>query len=94
MCLILEPFRYLSALLIEEVERRPDRTVPTARVRAATADGGCGESSARVHGRYIRMLREAAAGGGAVMASIRRAPSRTISSIREPDPVEPRHSLR
>ncbi len=67
MCLILELFRYLSALLIEEVERRLDRAVSTARVRAATADGGCGESSARVHGRYIRMLREAAGGREPVM---------------------------
>ncbi|MER6274018.1 ISL3 family transposase [Streptomyces sp900105755] len=68
--MLLELFPYLSALLIEEVERRPDRVVFRARVRAATAVCGCGESSARVHGRYIRRLRDAAAGGLGVVIEL------------------------
>ncbi|MEU9381443.1 ISL3 family transposase [Streptomyces sp. NPDC048279] len=69
--MLLKLFPYLSALLIEEVERRPDRVVFRARVRAATAVCGCGESSARVHGRYIRRLRDAAAGGLGVVIELR-----------------------
>jgi transposase len=67
---LLELFPYLSALLIEEVERRPDRVVFGARVRAATAVCRCGESSARVHGRYIRRLRDVAAGGVGVVIEL------------------------
>ncbi|MFG3026919.1 ISL3 family transposase [Streptomyces sp. NPDC048254] len=40
-------------------------------MRAATAVCGCGESSARVHGRYMRRLRDAAAGGLGVVIELR-----------------------
>ncbi|MFC5030627.1 MULTISPECIES: ISL3 family transposase [Streptomyces] len=72
--MLLELFPYLSALLIEEVERQPDKIMLRARVRAMTAVCRCGESSARVHGRYVRRLRDVAAGGLGVVIelSIRR----------------------
>ncbi|MET7354959.1 transposase family protein [Streptomyces mirabilis] len=69
--MFLELFPYLSALLIEEVERQPGRVVFRTRVRAATAVCSCGESSARVHGRYIRRLRDVAAGGLGVVIELR-----------------------
>ncbi|MFF0143637.1 ISL3 family transposase [Streptomyces sp. NPDC005227] len=69
--MFLELFPHLSALLIEEVERQPGRVVFRTRVRAATAVCSCGESSARVHGRYIRRLRDVAAGGLGVVIELR-----------------------
>jgi transposase len=50
-------------LLIEEVGRRPDKVVLRTRVRAASGSCRCGRSSTRVHGRYIRKLRDVAVGG-------------------------------
>ncbi|MFD5067648.1 ISL3 family transposase [Streptomyces sp. NPDC058369] len=72
--MLLELFPHLSTLLIEEVERRPDKVVLRTRVRAATAVCRCGQSSARVHGRYVRELRDVAVGGLGVVIelSIRR----------------------
>lgn len=72
--MLLELFPRLSALLIEEVERWPDRVVLRASLRATTGLCRCGRSSARVHGRYVRMLRDLAAGGLGVVVelSIRR----------------------
>ncbi|WP_406414690.1 ISL3 family transposase (plasmid) [Streptomyces halstedii] len=72
--MLLELFPYLSPLLIEEVERRPDKVVLRTRVRAATAVCRCGQSSPRVHGRYVRELRDVAVGGLGVVIelSIRR----------------------
>ncbi|MEV4515199.1 ISL3 family transposase [Dactylosporangium sp. NPDC049525] len=50
--------------MIERVERGPGVVVLQARVRSETAVcGGCGVASGRVHGRYRRRLRDAAAGG-------------------------------
>ncbi|WP_225845945.1 transposase family protein [Streptomyces sp. HPF1205] len=70
----MELFPHLSALLIEEVERRPDEVVLRARVRALGGSCRCGQSSARVHGRYVRRLRDVAVGGLGVVIelSIRR----------------------
>ncbi|MGW8358055.1 ISL3 family transposase [Streptomyces wedmorensis] len=72
--MLLELFPYLSALVIEEVERQSDKVVLRTRVRAATGSCRCGQSSARVHGRYARRLRDVAAGGLGVVIelSIRR----------------------
>ncbi|XMN11125.1 transposase family protein [Streptomyces griseobrunneus] len=66
----MELFPYLSALLIEEVERRPDKVVLRTRVRAATAACQCGRISARVHGRYVRKLRDVAVGGLGVVIEL------------------------
>ncbi|MFI2037137.1 transposase family protein [Streptomyces bottropensis] len=68
--MLLELFPYLSALLIEEVERRPDQVVLRTRVRATTGSCRCGQSSARVHGRYVRRLRDVAAGGLGVVIEL------------------------
>lgn len=68
--MLLELFPYLSALVIEEVERRPDEVVLRTRVRARTADCRCGQSSARVHGRYVRRLRDVAVGGTGVVIEL------------------------
>ncbi|MFE5853484.1 transposase family protein [Streptomyces sp. NPDC056500] len=59
----MELFPHLSALPIEEVERQPDKVVLRTRVRAAAAVCQCGRRSARVHGRYVRKLRDVAVGG-------------------------------
>jgi transposase len=67
---LLELFPHLSALLIDEVERQPDKVVLRTRVRAMTAICGCGESSARVHGRYVRTLRDVAVGGLGVVIKL------------------------
>ncbi|WP_405954884.1 transposase family protein [Streptomyces phaeochromogenes] len=69
--MLLELFPYLSALLIEEVERRPDKLVLRTRVRAASGSCRCGQSSARVHGRYVRKLRDVAVGGLGVVIELR-----------------------
>ncbi|MFG2594324.1 ISL3 family transposase [Streptomyces sp. NPDC048438] len=69
--MLLELFPYLSALLIEEVERRPDKVVLRTRVRAASGSCRCGQSSARVHGRYVRKLRDVAVGGLGVVIELR-----------------------
>lgn len=50
-------FPHLSALMIEEVQRRPDKLVLRTRARATTAACCCGQGWARVHGRYVRQLR-------------------------------------
>lgn len=68
--MLLELFPYLSALLIEEVERRPDQVVLRTRVRATTGSCRCGHSSARVHGRYVRKLRDVAMGGLGVVIEL------------------------
>ncbi|MER5201451.1 transposase family protein [Streptomyces sp. NPDC002755] len=67
---LLELFPYLSALLIEEVQRRPDKVVLRTRARATTAACRCGQSSARVHGRYVRRLRDVAVGGLGVVIEL------------------------
>jgi transposase len=55
---------HLSALCVERVQRAADRVVIEAGVRAATAVcPRCGQVSRRVHGGYVRQLRDAAAGG-------------------------------
>ncbi|MFI8233855.1 ISL3 family transposase [Streptomyces sp. NPDC085900] len=69
--MLLGLFPYLSALVIEEVERRPDRVVLRARVRATTGSCGCGQSSARVHGQYVRRLRDVSVGGLGVVIELR-----------------------
>lgn len=69
--MLLELFPYLSALLIEEVERRPDKVVLRTRVRAASGSCRCGHSSTRVHGRYVRKLRDVAVGGLGVVIELR-----------------------
>ncbi|MFE9976461.1 ISL3 family transposase [Streptomyces hirsutus] len=68
--MLLELFPYLSALLIEEVERGPDQVVLRTRVQAPGAVCRCGQSSVRVHGRYIRRLRDVAVGGLGVVIEI------------------------
>jgi transposase len=67
---LLELFPYLSALLIEEVERRPDQVVLRTRVRATTGSCRCGQRSDRVHGRYVRRLRDVAVGGLGVVIEL------------------------
>ncbi|MFD3537492.1 ISL3 family transposase [Streptomyces sp. NPDC058664] len=57
-------------MLIEEVGRRPDVVVLKARVRTAAAICGCGRSSGRVHGRYVRRLRDVAVSGLGVVIEI------------------------
>ncbi|MFF0747161.1 transposase family protein [Streptomyces sp. NPDC004111] len=66
----MELFPHLSALLVEEVDRRADEVVLRTRVRAATGSCRCGQSSARVHGRYVRKLRDAAVGGLGVVIEL------------------------
>ncbi|CAM5647215.1 ISL3 family transposase [Streptomyces griseomycini] len=68
--MLLELFPYLSTLLIEEVERRPDKVVLRARVRSTTGACHCGHSSSRVHGGYVRTLRDAAVGGLGVVIEL------------------------
>ncbi|MFC6060924.1 transposase family protein, partial [Streptomyces pratens] len=68
--MLLELFPHLSALLIEEVQRRPDQVMLRTRARATTAICRCGQGSARVHGRYVRRLRDVAAGGLNVVIEI------------------------
>ncbi|MFF7192026.1 ISL3 family transposase, partial [Streptomyces sp. NPDC008222] len=60
----------MSALLIEEVERRPDKVVLRARARSTTGACRCGHSSSRVHGGYVRKLRDAAVGGLGVVIEL------------------------
>ncbi|MFE2377254.1 ISL3 family transposase [Streptomyces sp. NPDC059398] len=57
-------------MLIEEVERQPDQVVLRTRVRATTGLCRCGQSSARVHGRYVRRLRDVAVGGLGVVIEL------------------------
>ncbi|GAA3021356.1 ISL3 family transposase [Streptomyces fulvorobeus] len=61
--MLSELFPHLSALLVEEIERRPDRVVLRTRARAATAVCRCGQGSTRVHGRFVRKLRDVVMGG-------------------------------
>lgn len=65
-----ELFPYLSALLVEEVERGPDEVVLRTRVRAPGGVCRCGQSSVRVHGRYVRKLRDVAVGGLGVVIEL------------------------
>jgi zinc-finger of transposase IS204/IS1001/IS1096/IS1165 len=67
---LLELFPHLSAVLIEEVERRPGQVVRRTRVRAATGSCRCGQSSARVHGRYVRRLSDVVVGGLGVVIEL------------------------
>ncbi|MEU1707651.1 transposase family protein [Streptomyces sp. NPDC005706] len=60
----------MSALLIEEVERRLDKVVLRARARTTTVACRCGEGSARVHGQYVRRLRDVAVGGLGVVIEL------------------------
>ncbi|WP_420705996.1 ISL3 family transposase [Streptomyces sp. NRRL S-1831] len=53
------------------MERQSDRLVFRTRVRSTSAVCQCGKSSARVHGRYVRRLRDVAAGGLGVMIELR-----------------------
>jgi transposase len=54
------------------VRRYRDRVVLEARVRAATAAcRRCGQLSGRVHGTYVRPLRDAAVGGVQVVVAVR-----------------------
>ncbi|MFG2639191.1 ISL3 family transposase [Streptomyces sp. NPDC048362] len=69
--MLLELFPYLSALLIEEVERLPDQVVLRSRARSTTGACRCGHSSSRVHGGYVRKLRDAAVGGLGVVLELR-----------------------
>ena len=63
---------HLSALCVERVQRVADRVVLEARVRAAAAAcPRCGQVSGRVHGGYVRQLRDAAAGGVQVVILLR-----------------------
>jgi len=63
---------HLSDLLIERVERQPDVVVIEARVRAATAScRRCGAKSGKVHGGYVRRLRDATVGGLRVTVALR-----------------------
>ncbi|MCX4580806.1 ISL3 family transposase [Streptomyces sp. NBC_01571] len=68
--MLSELFPHLSALLIEEVERRPDKVVLRTRVRSTTVACRCGHSSSRVHGRYIRKLRDVAVCGLGVVIEL------------------------
>jgi transposase len=57
---------------VERVGRYPDQVVIEARVRAAAAAcRRCGQVSARVHGGYVRRLRDAAVGGVQVVIELR-----------------------
>ncbi|MER6188171.1 ISL3 family transposase [Streptomyces sp. NPDC001652] len=67
---LLELFPHLSARLIEEVERRPEKVVLRTRVRATTGACRGGQRSARVHGRYVRRLRDVAVGGLGVVIEL------------------------
>ncbi|MFF4551364.1 hypothetical protein [Streptomyces sp. NPDC001435] len=66
----MEFFPHLSALLIEEVQRRPDKAAPRTRARATTAACRCGHGPVRVHGRYVRRLRDVAVGGLGVVIEL------------------------
>jgi hypothetical protein len=62
----------LAALRGEDLHRYRDRVVIEARVRAPTgACRRCGQVSGRVHGGYVRQLRDAAAGGVQVVILLR-----------------------
>src|SRR5689334_6901663 len=54
---------HLSALVIERVERGAGGVVLDARVRSPAGRCRCGAVSRRVHGRYVRDLRDGAIGG-------------------------------
>ena len=55
---------HLSGLLIDDVEHREQDIVLATRVRSPTARcGGCGLHSTRVHGRYLRKLRDVTVSG-------------------------------
>lgn len=63
---------HLSALRVERVQRPAGQVVIEARVGAAMAAcPGCGQVSGRVHGRYVRQLRDAAVGGVQLMILLR-----------------------
>ncbi|WP_250405545.1 transposase family protein [Streptomyces cellostaticus] len=68
--MLLELFPHLSALLIEDVQRRPDKVVLRTRARATTAACRCGQGSVRVHGRYVRRLRDVVVGGLGVVIEL------------------------
>ncbi|WP_371825952.1 transposase family protein [Nonomuraea turcica] len=65
--------------MVEAVGRAAVLVALHARVRAATsACSGCGQASSRVHGRYVRRLRDAALGGVTTVlpVTVRRASGR------------------
>jgi hypothetical protein len=63
---------HLAALRIEGLHRYPDRVVLEAGVGAAAAAcPRCGQVSGRVHGRYVRQLRDAAVGGVQLVIALR-----------------------
>ncbi|MFH9863623.1 transposase family protein [Streptomyces sp. NPDC017202] len=68
--MLLELFPHLSALLVEEIERGADEVVLRTRARAPDATCRCGQSSVRVHGRYVRKLRDATASGLGVVIEL------------------------
>ncbi|WP_211305056.1 transposase [Streptomyces albireticuli] len=57
-------------MLIEEIERRQEKVVLRTRVPAATGACRCRQGSARVHGRYVRRLRDVAVGGTGVVIDL------------------------
>src|SRR5207248_10726560 len=57
---------------LREVHRHPERVVLEARVRAGSAAcPRCGRVSGRVHGSYVRQLRDAAVGGVQLVIALR-----------------------
>jgi transposase len=63
---------HLSAVRVERVLRVAGRVVIEGRIRAAKAPcPRCGQASGRVHGSYVRRLRDAAAGGVQVVIALR-----------------------
>lgn len=72
MCSLVEQLLpHLSGLLIDGVEQQQEALVLFARVRSATARcGRCRQSSSRVHGRYLRRLRDLTVGGVAVLLQV------------------------
>lgn len=57
---------------VERVQRGLGQVVIEARVRGVTATcPRCGQGSGRVHGRYVRRLRDAAVGGVQVVISLK-----------------------
>lgn len=70
--LLNELLPHLSDLVIEHVQRRTDVLLLGAQVRSRTAlCRWCGHESGRVHGRYVRRLRDAAMGGVGVLVQLR-----------------------
>ena len=72
---------HLSAVRVERVQQAAGRVVIDARVRAASGMcRRCGQVSGRVHGSYVRQLRDAAAGGVQVVIALRVRRFRCVNS--------------